>query len=364
MSALANAQTARTGVALAVYGLGLVGTALLRRIARAGTRIDAPALHVAQVINTRGARLLKPHEDWHAAAQSLRIGTPTRQDEVITPTPNAVIVDATASDAVAAAHPRWLRAGHVVVTANKLGLGGPTERARAIAALGEHRYGDSATVGAGLPVLDALRRLRHSGERIIEIAGVLSGSLAWLLDNDDGEALALRLQRARELGYTEPDPRIDLSGEDVRRKLSILARVAGFDAAAERVAVAPLLALPAHAPLERDRLMRAATPLDAAMRTARARGQVLRYVARVDAQGARIGLETLERDDPLASGRGCENVITVRSERYDDAPLTLRGPGAGADRTAAALLDDILRLAQASPSRMTFDPGAHNAMLR
>ena len=121
--------------------------------------------------------------------------------------------------------------GKHVVTANKLGNGGDLARAQAIAeagAVGSACYGDAATVGAGLPVLRTIRQLVAGGDRIHAIEGVLSGSLAWLFGRyDDGRPFSDLVREARALGFTEPDPRIDLSGDDVRRKLLILARAAG-----------------------------------------------------------------------------------------------------------------------------------------
>src|SRR5690606_38420946 len=157
-----------------------------------------------------------------------------------------ILVDASASDMVAGWHGEWLARGIHVVTANKLGAGADGGRAQAIARAcrdsGAH-YGDAATVGAGLPLLRSIRELHAGGDRIHAIAGVLSGSLAWLFDRYDGSApFSACVRAARDAGYTEPDPREDLSGEDVRRKLLILARAAGIALETHAVAVESLLA--------------------------------------------------------------------------------------------------------------------------
>src|SRR5690606_1138564 len=156
--------------------------------------------------------------------------------------------------------------------------------------------------------------------------------LAWLLPRYDGNCPFDELvEQARVLGYTEPDPRIDLSGEDVCRKLLILARTAGIALEAEAVQVEPLRA---------DTLQRLHAH-------ATQHGRVLRHVARLQSDGnrilARVGVEALDRDDPLA-GAGSDNRIVIRSDRYLDQPLLVQGPGAGAGVTAAALLDDVLEI--------------------
>jgi homoserine dehydrogenase len=178
---------------------------------------------------------------------------------------------------------------------------------------------------------------------------VLSGTLAWLLDRYDGtRPFAAHVAEAQALGLTEPDPRVDLSGADVRRKLLILARSAGVALSAADIEVTPLL--PAGLDLDGPFDAAALAPLDAPLRalwsSARAHSQRLRFVARLRADGrASVGLEALDADDVLAQGRGCDNRVAVWSCRYRAQPLLIQGPGAGADVTAAALLDDVLRLA-------------------
>lgn len=264
-----------------------------------------------------------------------------------------IVVDATASDSVAARYARWLGRGVHVVTANKLGNGATQARADAIAtaiAATGARYGDSATVGAGLPLLHSLRALVAGGDRIHRIEGVLSGSLAWLFNNFDGtRAFSWLIGDALQRGYTEPDPRVDLSGEDVRRKLMILARAAGIVLRDEDVQVDSLLALAAVAAHEAapDRSWSELdAPLSQRLREARRAGQALRFLGRVDAHGASVGLFALQAQDPLMAGSGSDNCVAIYSDRYAEQPLLIQGPGAGAEVTAAALLDDVLRAVQ------------------
>lgn len=262
-----------------------------------------------------------------------------------------VLVDATASDVVAQWHVEWLSRGVHVVTANKLGQGTALSRAQALHAArhanGAH-YGDSATVGAGLPVLSSVRALVAGGDHIHSIEGVLSGSLAWLFHRYDGNgAFSDCVREAVAAGYTEPDPRIDLSGEDVRRKLLILARAAGWQLDAEQVHVESLVpaSIVGASLAELDaRLGELDTPLDARWQQARAAGRCLRFVGRVDAHGASVGLRELALEHPLAGGAGTDNRVAISSDRYREQPLLIQGPGAGAEVTAAALLDDVLRI--------------------
>jgi homoserine dehydrogenase len=268
-----------------------------------------------------------------------------------------IVVDASASDVVAGWHGEWLARGVHVVTANKLGAGADRGRAHVIenaARASGACYGDAATVGAGLPLLRSIRALRDGGDRVHAVAGVLSGSLAWLFDRYDGRRpFSGFVRQAREAGYTEPDPREDLSGEDVRRKLLILARAAGMMLEAHEVTVESLLTpeLAAAAPAEVDAVL---ARLDAPLRERHAQahrdGAKLRFIARLrrrDDGGvdATVGPEALAPDDPLAAGAGTDNRVAIWSDRYRDQPLVVQGPGAGAEVTAAALLDDVLRIA-------------------
>ncbi len=322
---------------IALLGTGTVGTAVLDRLQRLeqGSADDrGPALQLVATANTRAVELrCRSHQAWIADARD-HAGSAVR---ALGAQGIRIVVDATASDAIAARHAGWLSAGIHVVTACKLGQGAALSRWHAIRAAcdaGGCHYGDSATVGAGLPVLRTIRALQAGGDRIHGVAGVLSGSLAWLLSRYDGSGpFADLVEQARVLGYTEPDPQVDLSGEDVRRKLLILARVSGVALEPDAVQVEPL---------QGDALQR---QHDAAVRD----GRVLRHVARLecgpDGACARVGLEALPVDDPLA-GAGSDNRIAIRSDRYLEQPLLIQGPGAGAGVTAAALLDDVLAVAR------------------
>ena len=353
-------QPAPRPARLALLGTGGVGSAFVARYARlAASGVVLPA--VSWICNSRtqitgGVDLASALRDARAAAPVRGGFPPWAEGE--SPQPGDIVVDATASETVADWHPEWLARGVHVVTANKLGTGGELGRAQAIAdariATGSH-YGDSATVGAGLPLLRSVRALVDGGDRIHSIEGVLSGSLAWLFAHFDGTRPFSELVReARSAGYTEPDPRVDLSGEDVRRKLLILARAAGFALSAHEVVVESLvpdvLARVAAVDVETT-LGTLDRALDARRADAAAAGARLCVVGRFDADGARVGLRALPATHPLCAGGGTDNRVAIHSDRYSAQPLVIQGPGAGAEVTAAALLDDVLAIAHARPAR-------------
>jgi homoserine dehydrogenase len=262
-----------------------------------------------------------------------------------------IVIDATADAEVAANHPALLEAGIHVATACKLAGGTSLSLWRDIREACERRgsgFGDRATVGAGLPLLGSLRELQEGGDRIHGIAGVMSGSLAWLFNRFDGSRpFSALVREAQARGFTEPDPREDLSGEDVRRKILILARTAGFPLESGCVNVSSLV-LPQLARLgpaeAMEKLDLLDAPLQARLKAAQEQGGMLRFVARLKDGSAGVGLEILDSDDPLAGGRGTDNCVAIWSDRYRQQPLIIQGPGAGAHVTAAALLDDALKL--------------------
>ncbi|HEY0296038.1 MAG TPA: hypothetical protein VGC69_11965 [Bordetella sp.] len=349
---------ARRAPRLALLGTGVVGSALVDRYQRLQARgIALPVF--AWVANSRevadgGQALGESLARLRKAPANTRIVPPWAEADALDA--GDIVVDATASDAIALRHAEWLGRGVHVVTANKLGAGTDLLRAQAIdqaARDGGATYGDSATVGAGLPLLRSLRALVAGGDTVRSVEGVLSGSLAWLFNQYDGtQPFSAYVRQARAAGYTEPDPRIDLSGEDVRRKLLILARAAGFALQASDVRVASLvpqvLANAGDAQVD-DLLSVLDAPLQETLEAARRDGAQLRVVGRFDAAGASVGLRVLPAGHVLCGGAGTDNRVAIHSDRYPDQPLLIQGPGAGAEVTAAALLDDVLALLKDAP---------------
>lgn len=338
---------------LALLGTGTVGRAFVQRYVRLRDHLPLPPLGF--IANSRDACACgdDPEAVLRAVAGSIqRAGTVQVASDAFAR--GDIVIDASASEQIAARHAQWLRNGVHVVTANKLGAGASLDRAQDIAQAqreGRARYGDSATVGAGLPLIRSIRKLVRGGDRIVSVEGVLSGSLAWLFSHYDGmRPFSGFVRAARAAGYTEPDPRIDLSGEDVRRKLLILARAAGLPLQSEDVRVdslvpADLAALPLS-DLD-SALVHLDAPLAARFKDAYRNGARLRFLGRFDAERASVGLQALPLDHPLCGGGGTDNRVAIYSDRYPEQPLVVQGPGAGAEVTAAALLDDVLAIAAA-----------------
>jgi aspartokinase/homoserine dehydrogenase 1 len=266
--------------------------------------------------------------------------------------PHTVLIDCTASAAVASRYRDWLARGIHVVTPNKKANSGALPEYRALRdaarAAGTH-YLYEATVGAGLPVIQTLRDLRETGDDITRIEGIFSGTLAYLFNVFDGsESFSSIVRTAKQKGYTEPDPRDDLSGMDVARKLIILGREMGLTLEMADVEVAGLVpeALDGCSVQEfMDRLPEFDAAMTDALKEARKAGQVLRYVGRVDADGkATVRLTRLDVRHAFANIALTDNVVRFATRRYCDNPLIVQGPGAGPEVTAGGVFSDLLRL--------------------
>ncbi len=254
---------------------------------------------------------------------------------------------------IAGRYADWLARGIHIVTPNKKANSGALayyRRLREARRSGASHYLYEATVGAGLPVVHTLRDLRETGDEVTSIEGILSGTLAYLFNVYDGSRSFSEIVReARERGYTEPDPRDDLSGTDVARKLIILGREIGLDLELADVAVESLV--PAdleHGSIEEfmARLPRYDAPMRERLRGARERGKVLRYIGRLTAAGeARVGLAELDVRHAFANIALTDNVVRFATRRYCANPLIVQGPGAGPEVTAGAVFADLLRLA-------------------
>jgi aspartokinase/homoserine dehydrogenase 1 len=349
----ASKAQASPAIAAVLLGTGVVGGAFLKLL-------NTPAAASIRLVGAANSRRQQTQVEQladRALREKLKTHGDVRNDAVLLEAleTNAaavkVIIDATACGTLASRHAEWLARGYHVVTANKSLAGGDLPGWRALqAALAQGgRYGDSATVGAGLPVISTLRRLRHCGDALLTLEGVFSGSLSYLFNQYDGsQPFSALLRRARELGYTEPDPRSDLSGEDVARKLLILARCAGFALRPDEVEVESLVPeslrqLDVESFL--SRLEELDEPLAARYAEAKARGGALRFLARLNQRGrARVGLVEVPANHPATRLYGTDNQFALSTTRYNSQPLVIQGPGAGPEVTAQALLGDVLAL--------------------
>ena len=339
---------------LVLLGTGVVGGHLLKLLAerdpsaRPGLRLVAVANSRRQISDANGLDPLHVRD-------ALRQGEPldlARLRALGAASRRPVLVDCTSAESVVDAYPAFAEQGFSIATPNKKLASGPLPRLLKVGAALARRglaFRNETNVGAGLPVLSTLRDLRAGGDRVLRVEGVLSGSLSFLCGRlEDGAAFSDALLEAKRLGFTEPDPRDDLSGLDVARKALILHRELGGSAELDEVSVESLLpgAFDASGRVE-DFLLRC-RGLDAAfasrMAALRARGEVLRVVAEADATGARVQVRALGEEHPLRSVREGENALAFTTEAYAAKPLVVRGYGAGAAVTASGLLADLLKI--------------------
>ncbi|CRX52539.1 bifunctional aspartate kinase/homoserine dehydrogenase II [Yersinia enterocolitica] len=350
-------------IGLMLFGKGNIGARWLELFAREQKNISARSgfeFVLAGVVDSRRSLLSYDGLD---ASRTLAFydDEAKEQDEESLflwmrahPFDDLVVLDVTASESLAEQYLDFASYGFHVISANKLAGASSSNNYRqirdAFAKTGRH-WLYNATVGAGLPVNHTVRDLRDSGDSILAISGIFSGTLSWLFLQFDGTVPFTELvDQAWQQGLTEPDPRVDLSGQDVMRKLVILAREAGYDIEPNQVRVESLV--PAGADVGSvDQFFENGEALNQQMiqrlEAANEMGLVLRYVARFDANGkARVGVEAVRADHPLASLLPCDNVFAIESRWYRDNPLVIRGPGAGRDVTAGAIQSDLNRLSQ------------------
>ncbi|WP_145542722.1 bifunctional aspartate kinase/homoserine dehydrogenase II [Yersinia frederiksenii] len=350
-------------IGLMLFGKGNIGARWLELFAREQKNISARSgfeFVLAGVVDSRRSLLSYDGLD---ASRTLAFydDEAKEQDEESLflwmrahPFDDLVVLDVTASESLAEQYLDFASYGFHVISANKLAGASSSNNYRqirdAFAKTGRH-WLYNATVGAGLPVNHTVRDLRDSGDSILAISGIFSGTLSWLFLQFDGTVPFTDLvDQAWQQGLTEPDPRVDLSGQDVMRKLVILAREAGYDIEPNQVRVESLV--PAGADVGSvDQFFENGEALNQQMiqrlEAANEMGLVLRYVARFDANGkARVGVEAVRADHPLASLLPCDNVFAIESRWYRDNPLVIRGPGAGRDVTAGAIQSDLNRLSQ------------------
>ena len=264
---------------------------------------------------------------------------------------NPVFVDCTAAQSVANLYVRALREGFHVVTPNKKANTGSYEyyqELRHAARQGQHKFLYETNVGAGLPVIENLQNLLTAGDEVEKFEGILSGSLSFIFGKlDEGLSLSEATLLAKEKGFTEPDPRDDLSGADVARKLLILARETGLPLEFDEIDVEGVLPEGFSEGMSKEEFLKILPEIDAEfdrrVQAAKAEGKVLRYVGSITGDKCRVAIEAVDENHPLHKVKDGENALAFLTRYYSPIPLLLRGYGAGTDVTAAGIFADILR---------------------
>ncbi len=265
---------------------------------------------------------------------------------------NSVFVDITANEPVAMAYEEYLRNSIAVVACNKIAAAGKQDYYANLKRL-SRKYNApfmfETNVGAGLPIIDTLQNLITSGDRITKVQAVLSGSLNFVFNNfKSGDSFHDVVQQAKDEGYTEPDPRIDLSGVDVARKILILARESGLELELEDIKNEPFLTEKnlnsTDVPHFFETLKEDAAHFEDLVSKATTAGKRLKYVAQLDDGKASVGLQAVGSESPFYNLEGSDNIVLFYTERYPKQPLIVKGAGAGGEVTASGLFSDIIRL--------------------
>jgi aspartokinase/homoserine dehydrogenase 1 len=265
---------------------------------------------------------------------------------------NSIFIDNTASELIANHYETILDASISISTPNKIAASSTLlqyQRLKAIADRRDVQFAYETNVGAGLPVISTLNDLINSGDQIIKIEGVLSGSLSFIFNNfNENTSFSSIVQQAKNLGYTEPDPRVDLNGIDVKRKLLILAREAGFELEPTDITIHNILPKPCQeadtVASFMDTLEKQNEYFEKLRQDAAAEGKALRMIASLDNGKASIGLQAVDQQSPFYFLSGSDNMIAFTTDRYSDRPLVVRGPGAGAEVTAAGVFAEIITI--------------------
>ena len=347
-----------------LVGCGVVGSELIAQISRqqASLKEQNIALKVYGIANSKGMVFDKEGIDLDNWQDLMAQGADNKQAVEVNAENikafvtdnhliNPVLVDSTSNEALAMSYVDYLAEGFHVVTPNKKSNTDSWQyyqELRSTAQKTNRRFLYETTVGAGLPVIDTLQNLIKAGDQLQRFEGVLSGSLSYIFGKlDEGMSLSEATAIAKENGFTEPDPRDDLSGMDVARKLLIMARESGMQLELSDINIESVLPNDFDDSGTVDEFMVNLSKLDGEVSTrceiAKAEGKVLRYIGNIVDGKCQVSIEAVNANHPLYSIKDGENALAIHSRYYQPLPFVLRGYGAGAAVTAAGVFGDILR---------------------
>lgn len=345
-----------------MIGLGLIGKTLLKQIHQQSTFLFSKRnldIKITGISNT--TKMLFDEEGINIGSWQTDLdeqGTKASLPAFIKKMkslnfPNTIFVDNTASHKVAELYESILDSNISISTPNKISTSSSYTDYTNLHKLAQRKnahFRYETNVGAGLPVISSIHNLIDSGDSIISIEGVLSGSLSFIFNNFDGtEPFSAIVKKAQALGYTEPDPRIDLSGQDIQRKLIILARESGYETEASDIEIFPVLpeectnAPDVHSFF--DTLKKYDAHFEKMIKDALQKGKKLRCIASLEGGKGKIELKEVDASNPFYFLNGSDNMIVFTSERYKERPLVIQGPGAGAEVTAAGIFAEIISIA-------------------
>ena len=346
-------------VRLALLGCGQVGSAVLAQIPALAQRLlEKRSLNLLCVAIANSRSQLRVDsgidlENWAEPLDSAPAGSLAELALWLAESPDpAIVIDATASGETGKAYPAFLKQGHAIVAANKKPFCCPYSEFLSLFELAnaqETAVRLEATVGAGLPVLSTLESQLEAGDPLDSVVGVVSGSLNFLCERlRAGVRFSEALREADQLGFLEPNPWDDLSGQDALRKITILARMAGFKLEPSQVELRPFLSDPTLAGVSAEELWSRIEQYDdefeRRQREAEEQGRRWRYVVSFDGHKAMAGLQAVSTEHPCFSTEGPESLVAFKTRHYSDSALVIRGPGAGPAVTASGILVDVRRI--------------------
>lgn len=349
-----------------IKGAGGVGKSFLSQLSALAIRRPAPRLNLCYISSSKKAVFNGDYSiEIDNALQELTssskppLSLPQIVDYLAAAPSKAVVVDNTSSQDIADAYPLFLSRGISIVTPNKKAFSGSYKLWQdiftAASTSGAKIYHESS-VGAGLPVISTLKDLVDTGDEVTKIEGVFSGTMSFLFNSfapveGAGGQWSAEVKKAKELGYTEPDPRDDLNGLDVARKLTILARLAGLPVESPTsFPVQSLIPKELETVSSGDEFLEKLPGFDSQMEetksAAEKQGKVVRFVGSIDmaSKSVKVGLETFDKSHPIAALKGSDNIISFYTKRYGNNPLIIQGAGAGGEVTAMGVTSDLIKV--------------------